>query len=197
MHLFNSPLAVVLLLVAALLCLTLLSPAVRKGTVDALLAVCEAIIGKPRTVAYAGRRFGVKTAVSTQGTKLEIETATPDTFIEIIGVTDVVDPTGEASDLDSTNLKSTRKEYIPGLEDSPAVTINGQKDAADPGQQALAAAVGTTKKFRQTLSDGEIMAFDAVVKKYGPSGSVDGVLMFAASIRPTGDITYTGTGHTT
>lgn len=184
------------LLVMALVFAVLAFP---KQTGTFLAAIVNLIVGKPRVVAYTGRRYGVKSgAVSAQNTILAIEDGgTPGTYVTIGGMTEVVDPTGEAADLDATNLASVRKEYIPGLEDAQAVNLTGQRLVADAGQVILSAAVGTTKSFKQTLSNGEIQTFDAIVKKFGVTGGVDGILMFAASIRPTGALAYSGTGHTT
>lgn len=196
MNFLLHPLAAMLLLLVV--ALFLFVPTLRTGMGNGLTSLLEAIVGKPNRIVYAGRRSGVKTgAVSAQGSILAISTDGGTTFIDIEGMTDVVDPAGEASDLDATNLKSTRKEYIAGLEDAQSVTINGQRMATDPGQQALLAAVGTVASFKQTLSNGEIQEFDAVVKKFGITGSVDGILMCACSLRATGDLTYSGTGHTT
>lgn len=187
--------AMAFLLVVALVLAFVLFP---QGTAQFFRGIVDAIVGKPRVIAYTGHRYGVKNgAVSTQGTKIEISTDAGTTWVVIGGTTDVIDPSGEAADLDATNLASTRKEYIAGLVDAAAVTLNGQRLATDPGQTKLLGAVGTVVQFRQTLSNGEIEVFNGLVKKFGVTGAHDAVLMFAASIRPTGSLTYSGTGHTT
>lgn len=158
----------------------------------------RALAGEPRFVAFSGCRVGVKNgAVSAQGHKLEVSIDAGTTWVEILGIKDVYDPTGEASDLDATNLKSLRKEYIAGLQDTAAGNLTGQRIALDAGQNTLRDHLGTVAQFRNTFSDGEIQTFSATIKKFGNTGTVDGVLMFAASIRATGNVVWTGTGAPT
>jgi hypothetical protein len=163
-----------------------------------LVNVVRAIAGQPRVVAYSGRRFGVKTgAVSAQGHKLEVSLDAGTTWKVIGGIKDIYDPSGEAGDLDATNLASVRKEYIAGLQDTPAGTLTGQRIALDAGQNTLRDNIGVVAQFRNTFADGEVQTFSATIKKFGNTGTVDGVLMFSASIRGTGAVTWSGTGAPT
>jgi hypothetical protein len=164
-----------------------------------LFNAMSAITGSGRTRHY-GLRFGVKSdAVSTQGFKFEVSIDDGTTWVEVKNITDIPDPTGEASDLDATNLASTSKEYIAGLRDSQSVTITGQRVATDAGQNILRDHAGDVApaKFRNTYSDGEILEYLATIKKFGVTGSTDAVMMFTASIRGTGTGTWSGTGGPT
>jgi hypothetical protein len=149
---------------------------------------------------YAGMRVGVKVtqAVSTQGFKLEVSNDDGTTWTEVKGITDIPDPTGEASDLDATNLASTSKEYIAGLRDSQSATVTGQRYATDPGQNILRDHVGQSAplQFRNTFSDGEILTYSATVKKFAVTGGVDSVQMFTTSFRGSGTGVWSGTGVT-
>lgn len=153
--------------------------------VMAILTVSTMVQGKQK---HFGLRYGTKgQAVSTQGYKLEVS-VDGTAYTEVSNITDIVDPTGEASDLDATNLRSTSKEYIAGLRDSQSVTITGQRVADDAGQNILRdnAGASTPLYWRNTYSDGEIQEFRATCKKFGVTGGVDAVMMFTSSIRATG-----------
>lgn len=165
-----------------------------------LALAIAALFFEPFIVKHRGLRFGVKVnnAVSTQGFKLEVS-LDGDTYTEVKQITDIPDPTGEASDLDATNLMSTSKEYIAGLRDSQSVSITGQRVATDPGQNMLRDNAGSTSPlfFRNTYSDASILEYTATVKKFGVTGNTDAVMMFTASIRGSGTGTWSGTGAPT
>lgn len=155
-----------------------------------LFNLCSWVVGDPRRQHF-GLRYGLKNdAISTQGFMLEINTATTGspTWVEIKQITDIPDPTGEAADLDATNLKSTSKEYIAGLRDSQSVNITGQRVHTDPGQNYLRDHAGdvTAKEFRATYPDGTTLTFSATIKKFGVTGGTDAVMMFTSSIRGSG-----------
>lgn len=151
-----------------------------------LLAIAvAAVLGNQK---HYGMRPGFKgQAVSTQGYKLEVS-VDGTVFTEVSNITDIVDPTGESSDLDATNLQSTSKEYIAGLRDSQSVNITGQRVADDPGQNILRDHAGDSAPlyWRNTYSDGDVQTFRATCKKFGVTGGVDAVMMFTSSIRASG-----------
>lgn len=70
-------------------------------------------------------------------------TFTPKTMTLIENVLDFQRQGDEADTEDSTNLQSTKKEYIVGLSGEGSVTIPVDTDATGPGQAAVRAAVGT------------------------------------------------------
>jgi hypothetical protein len=150
---------------------------------------------------HTGNRVGVKVnkAVSTQGFKLEVAPpivgAGPLVWTEVSQITDIPDPSGTTSDLDATNLASTQKEYINGLQDSSAITMTGQRVATDAGQNIVRDGVGLAPyNFRNTYSDGAILTYMATIKKFGVTGGTDAVQMMTISIRATGAETWSGTG---
>ena len=166
----------------------------------ALVTLVEMIAGPPRIIRHTGLRYGVKNgAVSTQGFLLEVSIDDGTTYLEVSQNTDIPDVSQEASDLDATNLQSTAKEYINGLQDSQAVTLTGQRVVASVGQNALRdnAGAASTFMFRNTYSDGSILSYSATIKKFGVTGGVDAVMMFTVSIRPSGAQVWSGVGAPT
>ena len=65
----------------------------------------------------------MSTAIETQGTVLAIETATS-VFTPIAQITDFSAFSGSASVIDTTNLDSTAKEKLMGLQDFGQFSIN-------------------------------------------------------------------------
>lgn len=167
--------------------------------VAALVMLVELIVGKPRVIRHTGFRYGFKNAaVSTQGFLLEVS-ADGTVWNEVSQNTDIPDVSQEAADLDATNLRSAAKEYIAGLKDSQAVTLTGQRVVLSVGQNFLRDHAGSpgTFKFRNTYSDGSILSYSATIKKFGVTGGTDAVMMFTATIRPTGAQIWSGTGGPT
>ncbi|HEU4376280.1 MAG TPA: phage tail tube protein [Telluria sp.] len=168
--------------------------------VRALAMLVELIVGPPRVIRRTGLRYGTKNAaVSTAGFKLEVSVDDGTTWLEVSQNTDIPDVAQEASDLDATNLQSTAKEYIAGLKDSQSVTLTGQRVVLSVGQNALRDNAGavTAFKFRNTYSDGSILSYSATIKKFGVTGGTDAVMMFTATIRPSGAQIWSGTGGPT
>jgi hypothetical protein len=168
--------------------------------VAALVMLVELVAGPPRVIRHTGLRYGTKNdAVSTQGFLLEVSVDDGTTWLEVSQNTDIPDVSQEASDLDASNLQSTAKEYIAGLKDSQAVTLTGQRVVLSTGQNALRDNAGATTafKFRNTYSDGSILSYSATIKKFGVTGGTDAVMMFTATIRPTGAQIWSGTGGPT
>lgn len=166
----------------------------------AFMTLAELIVGPPRVIYRTGLRYGTKNAaVSTQGFLLEVSVDDGTTWLEVSQNTDIPDVSQEASDLDATNLQSTAKEYIAGLKDSQSVTLTGQRVVLSTGQNALRDNAGaiTPYKFRNTYSDGSILSYSATIKKFGVTGGTDAVMMFTATIRPSGAQIWSGTGGPT
>jgi hypothetical protein len=137
------------------------------------------------TTRHYGMRYGFKNAaVSTQEFQLDVSLDDGATWTEIKQITDIVDPTGEAADLDASNLKSPGvKEYIAGLRDSASVNITGQRVRADAGQNILRDNQGVVAKFKNTYSDGEVLTYSATIKSFRITGGTDAVMMFTSAIR--------------
>lgn len=133
------------------------------------------------------------TAISAQGTTLQIDTTTPGTpDTEIANVFSFSGLDGEASEIDTTNLGSTAKEYRLGLKDFGNFSFEFHIDYDDAGQTELrgAGVSGTKKTFRLTLPNAKTVTFEAFVKNADSiTGGVDATLNGGASLRITGAVT--------
>lgn len=133
------------------------------------------------------------TAISAQGTTVQIDTTTPGTpDTAIANVFSFSGLDGEASEIDVTNLTSTAKEFRLGLKDYGGFSIEYHPDYSDSGQDTLRAAgvSGAQKTFRVTLPDATTLTFAGFVKNADSvSGGIDAVLTGSASIKITGDVT--------
>lgn len=100
---------------------------------------------------------------------------------------------GSASDIDTTNLASTAREYTQGLQDFGELTLEfAQRDPNDAGQAAMEAAkaAGATREVVVTLPGGDIATFNAYVKTLSSEGGVDAVLTGSATLKVTGAIVW-------
>lgn len=130
-----------------------------------------------------------------QDTTIEIDTTapgTPDT--EVLGVRNFSGLDGEASEMDTTHLKSAAKEFDIGLQDFGGFTLEWLTDYTDDGQTALrdAQASGEKKTVTVTFVDGTIATFECYVKNAQRlSGGVDATVDGGATLRITGAPTFT------
>jgi hypothetical protein len=117
-------------------------------------------------------------------------TATEQTMTEIGQVTSIEGFNGQSSEIDTTHLRSTAKEYLLGLQDFGTVTLNVLLASGDTGQAKLrslkaAATIGT---FSLTLSDGTIAAFRGFVQSFSFGGvTPDGAVTGSVQIRVSGE----------
>lgn len=136
-------------------------------------------------------------AFATAGTAA---TVTPTAYVkscEIKSVSGI--GSGSASEIDTSTICSTAKEYVLGLKDSGSVSLSGNYVSSDPFQIAAltAQASGLVSQFKVKLPDAigvytkpTVIAFAGYVKSLaGPSLGVDASLEMTAEIRITGDIT--------
>lgn len=98
---------------------------------------------------------------------------------------------GEASEIDTTNLQSTAKEYMLGLQDFGNVPITlFLTSPNDTGQTRLRAlkALAAAEAFSITLASGQVAAFMAFVKSF-PFGNLtpDTAFSGSPSLRVTGE----------
>lgn len=125
-----------------------------------------------------------------QDTTIEVDIATagtPDT--EVLGVRNYSGLDGEASEIDTTHLKSLAKEFDIGLQDFGGFTLEWLTDYADAGQNALRAAqaTGEKKTLSVTFVDATIATFECYVKNAQRlSGGVDATVDGGATLRITG-----------
>jgi hypothetical protein len=98
--------------------------------------------------------------------------------------------TGEATEIDVTNLQSTAMEFRPGLQDFGDVTIEMQRDPSDPGQTELQAAKAaqSVRDFVLTVDNAIEFRFSGFVRSLTAAGEVNGVLTGSSTIRITGNV---------
>ncbi|CAB4153273.1 Phage tail tube protein 3 [uncultured Caudovirales phage] len=111
------------------------------------------------------------------------------TLTDIAEVTSVSGFDGEASEIDTTNLRSTAKEYLVGLQDFGNVSLNVLLNNGDAGQTLLRTIKGSAsaKVFSLTLSDAKVSAFVGLVKQFSFDASADAAVTGQVSIRVTGE----------
>lgn len=135
------------------------------------------------------------TAISAQGTTIQIDTGTTGTpnLTAIVNVSDISGFDGKATEIDTTNLSSTAKERVLGLQDWGQVTLSTNINLKEASHAALLAAKkdGKVRNFTVTLSDGSKLAFAAFVTTFPIAAKVDAALTGSVVLSITGDITVT------
>ena len=118
-------------------------------------------------------------------------TATPVEWTQIKQVQTFSWEDGEGSDIDITDLDSTSKEYLVGLQDPGNFSVGLTVYSDDPGQAACVAAKasGDIKDFKIELPNGKLRNFSGIVKSMPESGGVDSAYTGSMSIRISGDVT--------
>lgn len=115
--------------------------------------------------------------------------ATPQTMTQVGGVTSFNGlGSGEATEIDTTDLASPAKEYDTGLQDFGTAQV-ALKTITDTGQTRMRAlkASASAAAFSLTLSDGSVAAFRAFVRSFSLDvGGPDNIVTGQASLRVTG-----------
>ncbi|WP_233343635.1 phage tail tube protein [Burkholderia cepacia] len=120
-------------------------------------------------------------------------TATPTTWTPIANITSFKGFDGQANEIDKTNLSSTAKEFMLGLQDFGHFSFDVDKDFTDPGQVACDQAKqnGTLKQFKLLAPNGKSATFSGYVKNTPLDGGVDQLMKVPGiSIRISGTVTY-------
>lgn len=134
-------------------------------------------------------------AFNAQGTLIEVETATPNTFVAVNGVRTFSGPGGQANVIDATTLQSTGKEKLLGLKDEGQFSLACTYLPTDPGQLRLQAvrASGLATDFRVTFSDADEteLTFSGFCQGFSISGGVDELTAADITIEITGSVTIT------
>jgi hypothetical protein len=119
-------------------------------------------------------------------------TVTPVEWTEIGEVTDFSGPDGTASEIETTHLGSTAKEFLMGLPDEGSLSLSINWQADDTGQTAVreARAARTEEDFKITYSDASTATFKGYVLGLSSSGSVDGKIDGSITIRITDAATW-------
>ncbi|MBF0358860.1 MAG: hypothetical protein HQL70_09650 [Magnetococcales bacterium] len=131
-------------------------------------------------------------AIETQGMLFSIGNKdTPLTYTEIKEVISFSGFDGSASEIDTTNLQSTAKEFLMGLQDHGNFGMECNYLSADPGQVLLRAAKASRviQDFKITWSDATTTTFQGYALSASRSGGVDSKVDTSFSIRITGDLT--------
>lgn len=95
--------------------------------------------------------------------------ATPQTMTQVENVLDFQVASEEADKFDSTNLMSTKKEYIVGLSGEGSVTMPIDIDATGTGQARVRKLVGVDTPVAVTVTRSDSKAFACMVKWTGLS----------------------------
>ena len=134
----------------------------------------------------------MSTAIETQGTVLSIKTG-PTTFTPIAQITDFSAFSGSASVIDTTNLDSTAKEKLMGLQDFGKVSLSFNLIPSDAGQVALEAAKASRAltEFKLVLSEGTSYSFSGFVLNKSLTGAVYDKMSSSATIEISGNVTVT------
>lgn len=100
---------------------------------------------------------------------------------------------GEATEIDVTNLESTAMEYALGLVDNGTFSLDCILDLSDVGQAAMEAArlSGEAKEMVITLASGDVATFNALVKSAPKNASKNDVWRVVYNFRITGAIAWT------
>ena len=122
-------------------------------------------------------------------------TATPVAYTAIANVKSITDiESGSNAEIDVTNLVSTAKEFRLSLPDNGSFSLALHHSNADAGQTALRArrVDGAVTTFQIILPSGTTptASFSGLVKKFGKSAAVDGVVEASCDIRITGAVTW-------
>jgi hypothetical protein len=173
------------------------------GDVVAIAAIVGTI-GTDATNGLNGKSFTVKNVttntfcVDQNTTGLAYTsggTATPSLWIEVGQLTDIKGTSDSSPDIEVTTLKSTTKQYQPGLPDTGNVTMSIFCDDSDTGLAACEAAFDarTVKNFKVTYPSGAtpVRTFAGYVKSYPKVGdaSKDGVVTGSIEIKRSGSVT--------
>lgn len=122
-------------------------------------------------------------------------TATPVTWVSIANIKTVSFDDGSSTEIPTTHLRSTAKEFRLGLQDGGSAKFDFDTDMDDSGQAALLAlkASGAVGSFKITFTEGTVktVTFTGLVKTMSTQGGVDDVLKGSLEIRNTGGYTRT------
>jgi predicted secreted protein len=131
-------------------------------------------------------------AISSQGTLLAIESATPGTYTNVGDVHSFQGPGGAAKVIDATNLESVAKEKRMGLPDEGQFSVDIAY-AKDTGQAAMRTArLGQTRKlFKVTFRDTSKAEFAGFVLEYSLNGAIDDIVKGKITIEIDGVVTWT------
>jgi hypothetical protein len=137
----------------------------------------------------AANTFNLKGVDGTSfGTYVSGGLASLQTMVPVGAVTNLTGFDGQSSEIDVTNLQSTAKEFLVGLQDFGNVTL-AIFLVSDTGQLRLRTIKTTAAiaAFTIGLSDGSVAAFAALVKQFSfDAGGPDSAVKGSVTLRVTG-----------
>lgn len=97
------------------------------------------------------------------------------------------------SAVESTNISSTTKAFLPGIITPGTISCDVNSNGADTGQDAVKAAITarTSNNFAIALADGSSVSGSAIVTGYSIKASTDALITASISLQCTGTITIT------
>lgn len=132
-------------------------------------------------------------ALKAQGTSIQIGSGSPVTYADIGEINSFNGPGGSAAVIDVSDLDSTAKEKVMGLQDNGQLSMDLNFLPADTQHALLRTAKenGTLTVFKLIFTDsGETeWAFSAYVLSLVINGAVDGVIKGSITLEISGDIT--------
>lgn len=138
----------------------------------------------------ATNTFNLKGIDSTlYGTYVSGGLASLQTMVDVGAGTNLTGFDGSSSEIDVTNLQSTAKEYLIGLQDFGNVALSIWNVPGDAGQARLRSlkASAASAAFAITLSDLSVAAFAAFVKQFTfDAGGPDNAVKASCALRVTG-----------
>lgn len=134
-------------------------------------------------------------AIESQGITIQRgDGGSPETFATIAEITDFDGPGGSASEIDTTSLDSTAKEFLVGLKDEGNFSFNANLVTGDTPQSGLRTDRDnrTLRSFKITLTDtsSTTLTFSAYVMQFSISGAVDDKVSVAVTLRVSGAVTW-------
>jgi len=133
-------------------------------------------------------------AIETQGFTLGISATgtSPITYTNVGEIVSFQGFGGAASEIDTTHLQSTAKEFLMGLQDFGTFDIETNYLPADTGQDLMRTAKGNRDLhyLKATFSDASYATFTGYVLSAPISGGVDAKVDGSFSIRISGDVTF-------
>lgn len=159
------------------------------GTVTGMPEI-EGLIGIVQATGLSSSTFTTNIDSSGFASAGTTGAATPKTMTKIGNVKDWNGFDGQKSEIDVSNLDSTAKEFIPGLEDFGQLSFNVNVDDTDAGQIALRANKSSNVRtyFKLLLPSGKVRAFQGFVKQFGETGGVDKTVDAPVVVRITGPV---------
>lgn len=132
-------------------------------------------------------------AIESQGFTFEIGNGdSPLTYTEVSEITNFSLFDGSASEIDTTHLGSTAKEFLMGLQDFGSCSFDCNHLPSDTGQAAMRAAKASREiqDFEITFSDNSTATFQGFVLNNPLTGGVDGKVDGSFNVRVSGDVTF-------